>query len=328
MDQVRLAIPNGHLMDETLSAMSRAGYSISGSSRTYQPSINDHHIKLRVLRPQEIPIYVAEGIQDVGITGADWIAETGANVETLLDLDYSRVKIVVAVQNCMSEITSLSDLIEDFAKNGNILRISTEYPNLASRAVEKNPVYQDLFDTQKPVIITPWWRKGDNEKVAIYLSFGATEAKPPIAADAIIEVMDTGTSLRQNGLKVIDVLMESSALLVCNPLALSDLKKREKILDIMTLLGGVIDGRKRLHIFVNVEKRNLDTLLELLPGLKRPTISPLADEDWVALNTVIDRDDYLRFIPVLRNLAQGLVVYEPRQVLSLEDISVRGGATR
>ncbi|MBD3407778.1 MAG: ATP phosphoribosyltransferase [Candidatus Lokiarchaeota archaeon] len=325
MDQVRLAIPNGHLMNDTLKAMSRAGYSISGSSRTYQPSINDHHIELRVLRPQEIPIYVAEGIQDVGITGADWIAETGVKVETLLDLEYSKVRIVVAIQNCMSEICSLSDLIRTFANDRRTLRISTEYPNLASRAIQNNAAYHELFGNQEPLIITPWWRKGENDKVAVYLSFGATEAKPPIAADAIVEVMDTGTSLRQNGLKVIEVLMESSAVLICNSSVLSEPQKREKVLDIATLLGGVIDGRKRLHIFVNVEKSNLEVLLEQLPGLKKPTISPLSDDDWVALNTVIDRSEYLHFIPLLRKLAQGLVVYEPRQVLSLEDVSALRG---
>jgi len=168
--------------------------------------------------------------------------------------------------------------------------------------------------------VTPWWRRGENPKVSIYLSFGATEAKPPEDADAIIEVAETGSSLEQNDLKAIETVMESTAVLIANRDSLKDCLKREKIYDILTLLKGVVDGRKKLHIFVNVSKDKLPELLERLPALKRPTISPLSDKDWYSVNTVIEKDRFLQLLPILRKLAQGLVVYEPRQVLPLEEI--------
>lgn len=171
------------------------------------------------------------------------------------------------------------------------------------------------------MIVTPWWRRGENPKVSIYLSFGATEAKPPEDADAIIEVTETGSSLEQNDLKVIETVMESTAVLIANKKSLEDRLKREKIYDILTLLKGVVDGRKKLHIFVNVSKDNLTELLKRLPALKRPTISPLSDKNWYSVNTVIERDLFLELLPTLRRLAQGLVVYEPRQVLPLEEIA-------
>ncbi|MBS3795011.1 MAG: ATP phosphoribosyltransferase [Candidatus Thorarchaeota archaeon] len=328
MEQVRLALPNGHLMKDTMKTMERAGYKISGEKRTYSPSINDQHIKIRILRPQEIPIYVEEGLQDIGITGADWITETESEVETLLNLEYSTISLAVAVQKRMDGVSSLSDLLEKFAKENKNLRIATEYPNIATRTIQENEVYRKYFGDKKPLVVTPWWRTGNNPSVSVYLSFGATEAKPPIAAEAIVEVVDTGTSLRRNGLKVIEVLMESSAVLISNKESLADSAKASKIMDIMTLLKGVIDGRKKLHVFVNVKKENLNELLQRLPALKRPTISPLSDEDWVAVNTVIARQQYLKFIPILRKLAQGLVVYEPRQVLPLDSIGVDGGCSQ
>ncbi|MEM2091816.1 MAG: ATP phosphoribosyltransferase, partial [Candidatus Bathyarchaeia archaeon] len=170
-------------------------------------------------------------------------------------------------------------------------------------------------------IVTPWWRRGENDRVAIYLSFGATEAKPPENADAIVDVMETGESLEQNNLKPIETVMESTAILIANRDSLRDPDKREKIYDVLTLLKGVVDGRKKLHIFVNVHRNNLQMLLERLPALKKPTVAPLSDENWYSVNTVIDRDRFLEILPILRRLAQGLVVYEPRQVLPLEEIN-------
>ncbi len=317
MAKLRLAIPNGHLNEATLNILSSAGYRVSGEKRSYRPIINDHHIELRLLRPQEIPIFVSEGIQDIGITGYDWICETGADVELLLDLEYSPVKIVVAVPNELSSVQSLGDLIELFAKQGRQLRIFTEYLTLAKRSLLKEPTYQRLYGDREPMVVTPWWRTGDNNQVGVYLSFGATEAKPPAAADAIIEVVDTGISLEQNGLRPIQILLESTAVLIANRQALADPEKREKIADITTLLRGAIEGRKRLHVFINVQRNNLPALLDKLPALHSPTVSPLSDPEWVAINTVVDREAFLELIPQLRRLAQGLVVFEPRQVLPL-----------
>jgi ATP phosphoribosyltransferase len=281
-------------------------------------------MELKVLRPQEIPIYVSEGLQDLGITGQDWLQETKVDVEVLLDLEYSWVKLVLAVPKPWTEINSLSELLESFSKQGKTLRISTEYLNLSAEFLKKNPVYSTLYGSADPLMITPWWKKGQNDKVALFLSFGATEAKPPENADAIIDVADTGSTLEQNDLKIVETVMESTAILIANKKAFRDPAKQEKIFDIITLLRGVVDGRKKLHIFVNVNKKNLDKLLTSLPALKRPTISPLSDKDWFSVNTVIERDRFLEILPTLRKLAQGLVVYEPRQVLPLDEMNFGG----
>ena len=325
MTKVKLAIPKGHLGDQTLKMLERAGYEITGHDRTYRPMINDPSIELKVLRPQEIPTSVSEGVQDVGISGRDWVAENNADVVTLLDLEYAKVKLVIAVTKNWYEINSLSDLLRKCIAEGSTLRISTEYLNAAKEYIMKNPLYSEAFMDKEPVVITPWWRIGDNEKVAIYLSFGATEAKPPEDADAIIEVIETGTSLQQNGLKVIEVVMETSALLIANKNSINDPEKKEKILDILTLLRGAVDGSKKLHIFANVKRSNLEELLKQLPSLKHPTVSYLSDPEWCAINTVIDKDEFIKLLPNLRSLAQGLVLYEPRQVLPLEEILLENG---
>ena len=140
------------------------------------------------------------------------------------------------------------------------------------------------------MLVTPWWKKGDNPKAKIFLSFGATEAKPPENSDAIMDVTETGTTIEANNLKIIDTVMKSSAILIANKKAMEDPEKREKIHDILALLKGVVDGSKRIHIFVNVKKSNLQKLLTELPALKNPTISPLADDAWVSVNTVIEKD--------------------------------------
>jgi ATP phosphoribosyltransferase len=325
LTKVKFAIPKGHLGDQTLRILERAGYRVTGHDRTYRPAINDPDIELKVLRPQEIPTFVSEGVQDVGISGRDWVAENNADVETLLDLEYAQVRLVFAVPKNWNKVNDLSGLIRQSTENDRTLRISTEYLNAAKEYIMKNPVYVEAFGGKTPVVVTPWWRIGDNEKVAIYLSFGATEAKPPEDADAILEVIETGTSLRQNGLKVIEEVMRTSALLIANKDALENPEKQEKILDILTLLRGAVDGAKKLHIFANVERSNLDELLKQLPALKRPTVSELSDPGWCAINTVIDKDRFLQILPTLRRLAQGLVLYEPRQVLPLDEITLENG---
>lgn len=321
MNRIKFAIPAGSLAKETFEILENAGYTISGQERTYRPSINDPEIELKILRPQEIPIFVGEGLQDVGITGLDWIRETRAQVEVLLDLEYGRVKIVVAVPKPWTTINSLSDLLENFRREGKDVRISTEYLNTAAEYVKVNPVYREFYKDLDPLVVTPWWRRGRNSEVSIFLSFGATEAKPPENADAIVDLVETGTTLEQNNLKAIEVIMESTAVLIANEKALRAPQKREKIYDLLNMLKGVVDGRKKLHIFVNVKEENLQELLGRLPALKKPTISPLSAEGWCSVNTVIDRDHFLQLLPTLRRLAQGLVVYEPRQVLTLEETS-------
>ncbi|MEM3628447.1 MAG: ATP phosphoribosyltransferase [Candidatus Bathyarchaeia archaeon] len=317
--KVKFAVPAGSLQKATFEILERAGYRVSGQERSYRPAINDPEIELRLLRPQEIPILVSEGLYDIGISGIDWIKETNADVEMLQNLEYGKVKLVVAVPKNWTEINSFSSLLETFLASGRNVRISAEYLNITANYIKNNQTYLKFFGDAEPLIVTPWWRKGQNSKVAIFLSFGATEAKPPEVADAIIDVTETGTSLEQNNLKVIDVVMESTAFLIANKNSLES-EKREKIFDIMMMLRGVVDGSKRLHIFVNVKKENLERLLQELPALKRPTVAPLADPGWYAVNTVIERDSFFKILPTIRKLAQGLVVYEPRQVLALEKV--------
>ena len=171
-----------------------------------------------------------------------------------------------------------------------------------------------------PLIVTPWVRLGNNKNVQIHLSFGATEAKPPEDVDAIMDVTETGTTLKQNKLKIVDEVLTSTAHLIVNKKSLKDPKKREKIFDIVTLMRGAVIGRKYLHIYLNVEEKNLKKLLSQMPSLKRPTISPLSEEGWFGVNTVIKKEEFHKLIPKLRKIAQGLVVHEPRQILELEEI--------
>ncbi|MBS7634046.1 ATP phosphoribosyltransferase [Candidatus Bathyarchaeota archaeon] len=324
MSKISLVIPKGHLAEGTFQALERAGYVISGGERTYRPLINDSRIELKVLRPQEIPLFVSEGLHDLGITGLDWLHETCADVEILLDLEYAKVNLVLAVPKAWTHINNLSSLLEAFHGEGKVLRISTEYLNISAEFLRGNETYRRLYGEKEPLLITPWWRRGVNNHVTVYLSFGATEAKPPENADAIIDVAETGETLEQNELKPIEVIMKSTAVLIANKNSLKDPMKREKIYDVLTLLRGVVDGRKKLHIFVNVHRENLPKLLERLPALKKPTVAPLSDENWYSVNTVIDKDRFLEILPALRRLAQGLVVYEPRQVLPLEEITSNG----
>ncbi|HIJ08870.1 TPA: ATP phosphoribosyltransferase, partial [Candidatus Bathyarchaeota archaeon] len=275
------------------------------------------------LRPQEIPVFVSEGLQDVGITGQDWIKETGADVEILENLEYGKIRLVVAVPKGLSETGSISDIMESLWSKGKNFRVSTEYLNIASEYIKKRPVYEKRFGTIDPTIVTPWWKKGENARAKIFLSFGATEAKPPENSDCIIDVTETGSTIEANNLKIVETIMQSSAVLIANKKSLESTEKQEKIYDIMTLLKGVVDGSKRIHIFVNVKKTNLQKLLTSLPALKNPTIAPLADEGWFSVNTIIERDCLIELLPKIRELAQGIVVYEPRQVLALEEITRR-----
>ena len=318
--KVRFAIPKGSLEKATLELLKQAWFGISIDERSYRPILSDPDIEAKMLRPQEIPLFVAEGLLDVGITGLDWIKETGADVEVLLDLQYGYVRLAVAVPKHINH-TSFSDFCKSIWDEGRVLRVSTEYLNISEEYVASNPAYKERFGKTRPLVVTPWWRRGENKSATIYLSFGATEAKPPEDADAIIDVTQTGRSLEQNNLKILDIVMKSSAALIANKRALLDNQKREKIYDILTLLKGVVDARERLHIFVNVREENLERLVKELPALKRPTISPLSEKGWFSVNTVIEKNQFLKILPKLRRLAQGLVVHYPRQILPLEDIA-------
>ncbi len=325
MSIIKFAIPKGSLGEATFQFLSEAGYSISSGKRSYRPQLNDSDIDLKMLRPQEIPVYVSDGVEDIAITGEDWIIETKANVEILTSLEYGRVKLVAGAPKDLPA-NSLSEVMEYLWSQNRNIRISTEYLKICSDWVKSNPVYKERYGDQDPMIITPWWKIGDNPKVSIYLSFGATEAKPPEVADIILDVTETGSTLAANGIKIIETVMESYAVLIANKQALADPIKREKIYDVLALFQGVVKGRKSLHIFVNVRKENLQNLISILPALEKPTVNPLSDKNWFSVNTVVDRQKFLQLLPHLRKFAQGLVVHEPRQILSLDELP-KGGSS-
>jgi len=285
MDKLKFAIPKGSLEKATAEFFSKSGFKIGGTERTYRPSINDPQIELKVLRPQEIPVFVSEGLQDLGITGEDWVKENRADVEILQNLEYGKIRLVIAVPKTCENMT-MGEYMESIWAQGKNFRISTEYLNIASEYLKNTPQYKKRFGSADPMLVTPWWRKGDNARAKIFLSFGATEAKPPEDSDAIMDVTETGTTIEANNLKIVDTVLRSAAVLIANKKALDDPEKREKIYDIVALLKGVVDGSKRIHIFVNVKKANLQKLLTELPALKNPTIAPLADDTWVSVNTL------------------------------------------
>jgi ATP phosphoribosyltransferase len=211
-------------------------------------------------------------------------------------------------------------MIASYAKQKKILRISSEYLTTASKYIKQQKSYKKFFGNKDPQIVTPWLRVGTNKNVQIHLSFGATEAKPPDAVDAIMDVTETGTTLEQNQLKILDTVLESTAHLIANKNALRDKAKREKIYDILTVMRGAVQGKKYLHIYLNVQEKNMSKLLTSLPSLKRPTVSPLSTKGWYGVNTIVPKAEFHKMIPKLRKIAQGLVVHEPRQILELEEI--------
>ncbi|MEM4717014.1 MAG: ATP phosphoribosyltransferase [Candidatus Caldarchaeum sp.] len=324
MAVVKFAIPKGSLEAGTHEILSKAMLRLRGVERTYRPVVDDREIEVKILRPQEIPLLVSGGAYDMGITGVDWINETKADVNILLDLEYGYVRLVVAAPKT-SSLSSLNEYVEEYAMKRKPLKISTEYLNTTAEYVSSTPAYRKYYGGRRPLIVTPWWRKGENEMVEIYLSFGATEAKPPEEADLIVDASATGITLEQNNLRVLEVISESTAMLIANKQSYADPVKREKILDIMTLFKGVVESSKKLHIFANVHQDNLETLLKALPALKSPTVSQLSDEGWYAINTVVSKTEFLKILPTLRRLAQGLVVHEPNLLLPLEEILQRSG---
>ncbi len=319
MSKVKFAIPKGSLEEATFKILEKSWTKVNRKSRTYRVYLDDPQISVKMLRPQEIPNLVSEGLYDVGITGEDWIGETKANVESILDLEYGKIKLVIAIPD-KYKFKNLDAMIAAYAKKKKILRISSEYLTTASKFIKQLKSYKKFYGSKDPQIITPWVRMGTNKHVQIHLSFGATEAKPPDDVDAIMDVTETGTTLKQNQLKIVDTVLESNAYLVANKNSLKDKSKREKIFDIVTLMRGAVHGRKYLHIYLNVDEKNLKKLLKEVTSLKRPTVSPLSEKGWYGVNTIILKSDFHKLVPKLRKIAQGLVVHETRQILELEEI--------
>jgi ATP phosphoribosyltransferase len=271
---LRLVLPKGSLESATLDLFEQADLTVKRSSTVdYQASIDDPRVEsVRILRPQEIPMYVAEGLFDIGITGRDWVEETGSVVESLGQLKYSKatsnpIKLVVAVAGD-SAATSVRDLPAG-------VRVQSEYPELTRRFFADNGV-----------------------EAEVRLSYGATEAKIPDIADCVVEITETGRALRAAGLKVIDTILESYTEVVANPVAAADPVKRKAMDQLMTLLNGVLDARGRVMLKLNVSEERKDAVLAVLPSMKSPTMSPLAGGGY-AVESVVEKRRINLVIPEL-----------------------------
>jgi ATP phosphoribosyltransferase len=286
---LKLGIPKGSLEQATIDLFRRAGFNIATSSRSYFPAIDDPEIECMLIRAQEMARYVEDGVLDAGLTGFDWIMETGADVEKISDLVYSKqsfrsVRWVLAVPE-NSPIQSVKDL------DGKI--IATELVKFTERYLAKHGV------TAK-----------------VEFSWGATEVKPPVLADAIVEVTETGSSLRANKLRIVETLMESNTQFIANKASWADPWKRRKLEDVRLLLEGAIAALGKVGLMLNVEVANLDRVLGVLPSLKNPTVSPLANGEWVAVNTILDETTVRTIIPRLKEAgAQGIVEYPLNKIV-------------
>ncbi|MDG2300728.1 MAG: ATP phosphoribosyltransferase [Acidimicrobiales bacterium] len=273
---LRLVLPKGSLEKSTLELFTSAGLSVSrGSDVDYKGMIDDPRVEsVRILRPQEIGRYVADGLFDLGITGRDWIEETESHVETLGQLRYSKnterpVRIVVAVPE-ESPWSSVSDLPQG-------VKVSTEYPSLTSKYFLSKGVDAD-----------------------IQLSYGATEAKAPEIVDAVVDITETGRALRAAGLKIVDTILTSYTELIANPASFADPEKRQAMEQIRTLLQGVLDARGKVMVKMNVLSDNLGQVLDKLPSMKSPTVNELSKGDGFAVETVVEKDQINILIPDLR----------------------------
>lgn len=276
-------------MDATVSLFAKAGFSVSGSSRSYRPAIDDPELEVRLLRAQEISRYVEHGYLDVGITGRDWVAENDSDVEEVVVLPYSKTtsrptRWVLVVPEA-SPIKTVKDL------EGK--RVATEAVGLTRRFFEKAGV-----------------------SVELEFSWGATEVKVPDLVDAIVDITETGSSLRANKLRIVDTLLESFPVLVANKTALQDPWKKQKLDRLSLLLKGALNARDLVGLKMNLPEANLKNLLEALPALRNPTVSPLAQAGWVAVETIIEEKVVREIIPELKALgAEGIIEYPLNKVV-------------
>jgi ATP phosphoribosyltransferase len=289
MNQLKLGIPKGSLQDATIDLFARAGWRISLSARSYVPSIDDPEIECLMVRAQEMARYVETGALDAGITGHDWVVETEANVDELAELVYAkqrlaRVRWVLAVPED-SGIRQPSDL------SGKI--IATEVVKTTEKYLARHGV-----------------------KARVEFSWGATEVKVPRLADAIVEVTETGASLRANRLRIVDTVLESATVFIMNREAAATSWKREKAENLILMLQGAIDATNKVGLMLNVRREHMDAVLAVLPALKNPTISTLSDPEWVAVNTIIEEAVVRQILPKLKAAkAQGIVEYPLNKIV-------------
>jgi len=287
--KIRLGIPKGSLQDATVALFARAGFNIYANGRSYFPSIDDPEIECMLIRAQEMARYVEHGFLDAGLTGRDWVLESGLEVETVTDLVYAKqsrgkVRWVLAVPQ-----DSRFEKAEDLRN----CIIATE-----------------LVNTTKNYFASK------NVPVKVEFSWGATEVKPPILADAIVEVTETGSSLRANRLRIIETVCESQTQLIANKAAWQSAEKRKKIENIALMLRGAIDAQGRVGLMLNVRKRDLNNVLAVLPALNSPTVSELNDRDWVAVNTILEESVVRDVLPKLKDAnASGIVEYPLNKIV-------------
>ena len=286
---LKLGIPKGSLQEATARLFAKAGYSLIFSSRSYTPVIDDSEIECLLIRAQEMARYVEQGVLDAGLTGKDWIVENNASVEEIADMVYSKVsskpvRWVLAVPN-NSDIQSAKDL------EGK--RIATEAVNLTSGYLKKHGV-----------------------KAHVEFSWGATEVKAPNLVDAIVEVTETGSSLRANGLRIVDTVLQSNTKFIVNKDSYKDPWKKKKVDIIVMLLKGALAAEGRVGLMMNVKKKNLGNVLKILPALQKPTISELSNQDWVDINTIIEEKEVREIIPKLKESgASGIVEYPLNKII-------------
>ena len=289
MSLLKLGIPKGSLQDATVDLLARAGWKVTLSSRSYVPAIDDPEMDCLLVRAQEMARYVESGALDAGITGHDWVEETRADVLELAELVYakqrlSRVKWVLAVPE-NSTIREARDL------EGKV--IATEVVGLTEKYLAKHGV-----------------------KARVEFSWGATEVKVPQLADAIVEVTETGSSLRANRLRILDTVLESSTVFIMNRKSAENPAKREKAENLVLMLQGAIAAATRVGLMLNVRREDLAAVLSVLPALKNPTISALSDSDWVAVNTIIEEAVVRQILPRLKVAkAQGIVEYPLNKIV-------------
>jgi len=286
---LKLGLPKGSLEKKTTELLRKAGFSIRGTERTYYPDVDDEELEIMLVRAQEMGRYVEQGVLDCGITGTDWIADSKATVKTIGELLYAKqgrrkVRWVVAVPN-NSKIKTIKDL------KGK--RVATELVNVTKDFLKKKGVTAD-----------------------VQFSWGATEAKPPELADAIVELTETGTSLRANNLKIIDTVLESITVLVANKASLKDDWKKQKMESVFMLLKGALHAEEKVGLKMNLPKSKLYAVLKILPALQKPTIAQLSDAKWVDVDTIIDEKVVREIIPQLKRAgAQGIVEYPLNKVI-------------
>src|SRR5580693_1411672 len=287
--KLKLGIPKGSLENATVELFRRAGFQITTSSRSYFPAIDDPEIECMLIRAQEMARYVEDGVLDAGLTGRDWVEENEAQVQTVADLIYAK---------------------QSFGKVRWVLAVPESSPVQSVKDLQGKIIATEL------VAATERYLKSHGVTAKVEFSWGATEVKPPELADAIVEVTETGSSLRANKLRIIETVLESNTQLIANVDSWQDAWKRRKLEDIRMLLEGAINALGKVGLLLNVEKKNLDAVLEVLPALKKPTISPLSDGDWLALNTILDEITVRTIIPRLKEAgAQGIVEYPLNKIV-------------